>query len=86
MTAFYKPSFAQGKTSRISSKSATIYTRKQEQYFIQGDCPECGAKNNDIQKWYDGEQDENKLTHEQKIEKMKRSGTPTQIVQEIKRN
>lgn len=81
VSAFHKPSFAQGRVSRISNKSATTYSRQDEKYFIQGDCPNCGAKEKDIQKWYDG-QYEKEMTEEDRqkvIERMKKQGLPTQI-------
>jgi transposase len=82
VTAFFKPSFAQGsKSSSASAGSKTTYSRVDEKYFIQGDCPNCGAKNKDIQAWYDG-QGEEKLTEEDRkkiIERMKKQGLPTEI-------
>ncbi len=80
--AFHKPSFLQGKTTRISAGAKTVYKRIDEKYFIQGDCPNCGAKEKDIQKWYDGEGEKKKLTkgdHKKIIERFKKQGLPTRI-------
>jgi len=80
VVAFHKPSFLQGKVSRISAGSKTTYTRVDEKYFIQGDCPNCGAKQKDIQKWYDGEYEEQKkISHKEFLERLKKAGLPTRI-------
>ena len=49
-----------------------------EQHFIQGDCPNCGAKNKDIQAWYDGQyDDEKKVSHEERLKRiLKKYGYP----------
>lgn len=79
VAAFHKPSFAQGKVSRISAGAKTTFTRVDEKYFVQGDCPNCGAKNKDIQAWYDGQYEGKKLSHEERIKRMKESGMPTRV-------
>ena len=82
VAAFHKPSFGQGKVSRISNKSATTYSRVDEKYFIQGDCPDCGAKEKDIQKWYDGQGEKEEVTeeeHKKRIKRLKESGLPTRL-------
>lgn len=80
VTAFHKPSFLQGKTSRISAGAKTSFHRVRERYFIQGDCPNCGAKNKDLQAWFDGTyQDDKQLSHEERIRRMKEAGFPTRI-------
>jgi len=79
VAAFYKPSFAQGKVSRISAGAKTTFRRVDEKYFIQGDCPNCGAKNRDIQVWYDGQYEGKRLSHEERLKRIKDSGLPTRI-------
>jgi len=82
VTAFHKPSFLQAKVSRISAGAKTTYSRVDEKYFIQGDCPNCGAKQKDIQKWYDGKGEKKKITKEDYkkiINRLKNQGFPTKI-------
>ena len=80
VVAFHKPSFLQGRVSRISAGAKTTYTRVDEKYFIQGDCPNCGAKKKDIQKWYDGQYEgEKKVSHQERIRRIKEAGLPTRI-------
>ena len=50
-----------------------------EQHFIQGDCPNCGARNKDIQAWYDGQYEGKKVSHEEKIKRIRDAGLPTRI-------
>ena len=76
---FHKPSYRDGRTSRISAGSRTTYHRVPERHFLQGDCPKCGRKNKDIQAWYDGTYEEKKLTHEERIKRRKEAGLPTTI-------
>ena len=73
--AFYKPPHREPSRSRISGKSVTKQIMKDESYHIQSDCPNCGAKKKDIQAWYDGTYEEKK-THEEKIERLKKRGLP----------
>jgi len=82
--AFYKPSYLQARTSRISAGAKITYHRVPESYEIQGDCPHCGAKEKDIQKWYDGEYREKKLSHKELVERIKKSGLPTKIEFKVK--
>ena len=77
--AFYKPSFKQAKTSRISAGAKTTFHRVGEKYFIQGDCPNCGAKNKDIQGWYDGKGKKKEVSHEERLRRIKEAGLPTVI-------
>ncbi len=79
VTAFFKPSYRQGKTSRISAGAKTTYHRVDEKYFIQGDCPNCGAKNKHIQDWYDGKEERRCLTHEERLKRIREAGLPTVI-------
>jgi len=79
VTAFHKPSFLEGRTSRISAGSRIKYHRVPERYFIQGDCPNCKARNKDLQAWYDGTHEEKKQTHEERIQRLKDSGLPTRV-------
>jgi hypothetical protein len=57
------------------------FHRQDEKYFIQGDCPNCGAKNKDIQAWYDGQYEEKKVSHEERVKRMrtKDARLPTRI-------
>jgi len=50
-----------------------------EQHFIQGDCPNCGARNKDIQAWYDGQYEGKKVSHEEKIKRIRDAGMLTRI-------
>jgi hypothetical protein len=43
------------------------------------DCPHCGSKNKDIQAWYDGQYEEKKLSHEERVKRIKDAGLPTRI-------
>jgi hypothetical protein len=66
----------QGSTSSISSGSRVSYHRRDEEYIIQGPCPKCGATEKDIEKWYNGQYEEKKLTHEERLKRLKESGLP----------
>jgi len=75
VTAFHKPSYLQAHTSRISAGAKTTYSRVPDKYLIQSDCPHCGAKQKDIQDWFDGKY-KKKLSHEERIEHLKKMGLP----------
>ena len=79
VTAFHEPIYKEGRTSRISAGSKTSFHRVPERYFIQGDCPNRGRKNKDIQACYDGTYEENKLTHEERIKRKPDARLPSQI-------
>lgn len=63
IVAFHKLSFLQAHTSRISAGAKTKYVRMPESYFVQSDCPNCGAKKKDIQATFDGTY-KKKMSHE----------------------
>ena len=73
--AFHKPSYLQAHTSRISAGAKTKYVRIPESYFIQSDCPNCGAKKKDIQDYYEGKY-RRKLSHEERLKLWKKRGLP----------
>lgn len=77
--AFHKPSYLEHKKSSISAKSRITYYRVPESYAIQGDCPECNAKNRDLQAWYDGTYQENRLSHEDRVKRIKAAGLAARI-------
>ncbi|MEM5871398.1 MAG: hypothetical protein QW051_00830, partial [Candidatus Aenigmatarchaeota archaeon] len=66
VSAFYKPSYLQARTSRISSGAKTKYYRVPETYIIESDCPHCGAKKKGIQDFFDGKY-KKKISHEERI-------------------
>ena len=72
--AYHHPSFLQGKTTRISNRSKTIYYRVPESTEPMGDCSNCGKKLKEIRKAFD--EPEKKETHEEKLERFKKSGLP----------
>lgn len=75
VVAFHKPSYLQAHTSRISAGAKTKYVRMPESYFVQSDCPNCGATKKDIQDYYDGKY-KKKMTHEERLEMLKKRGLP----------
>lgn len=73
----FKESYIQASASSISAGKKYSYSKRPETWEILEDCPECGAKKNDIQDMYDG-----KKKPESKEERRKRlmaAGIPTQI-------
>ena len=76
--AFYRPSYLKASSSRSASAGSKVtYHREPEKYEISGGCDKCGAKKKDIQKWYDGTYEEKKLTHAERLERLRKSGLPT---------
>jgi len=51
---FYKESYLQAHTSRISAGVKTTYYSFPDTYELLEDCPNCGAKKKDIQGYYEG--------------------------------
>jgi len=74
--AFYKPSFLQAKTSRISAGTKTVYYRAPETYEIKSGCSNCGRALKEVKEAYEGEK---KLSHEERIKLWKKSGLPLVI-------
>lgn len=73
----FKESFRQASASSISAGKKYTYQKKPEIWIILEDCPNCGAKKQDIQDMYDG-----KKKPETKDERKKRllaAGIPTEI-------
>ena len=75
---FYKEGYKQAHTSRISGRQATRNFQRPETYEVLEDCPNCGAKRKDIQAFFDGKY-KKKLSNEDRIERLKKSGLPLVI-------
>lgn len=75
---FHKEGHMQAKKSSISAKSTFSYHKSPDMYEVLEDCPNCGKKAKDIQRAYEtGITKE--LTHEERLERLKKSGLPTKI-------
>jgi hypothetical protein len=72
---FYKEGYKQAHTSRISGRKATRSFQRPETYEVLEDCPNCGAKRNDIQAFFDGKY-QKKISHEERMERFKKRGLP----------
>jgi len=75
VVAFYKPPHREPSSSRIAGKSVTKQIMKDESYYIQSDCPHCGAKKRDIQDYYDGKY-KKKISHEERLKAWRQRGLP----------
>jgi len=71
--AFYKPSFLQAKTSRISAGAKTQYYRVPETYEIRSGCPSCGKRLEEVREAYEGRK---RLSHEERLKLWKKRGLP----------
>lgn len=74
--AFHKPSYLEHRTSRISAGSKTKYFRVPESYEIVSGCSNCGKSQKEIIDFLEGKE---KLSHEERIEKLKKRGLPLRI-------
>lgn len=81
--AFYKPPHREPSTSRITGKSVTKQIRVDESYHVVSDCPHCGAKQRDIQAWYNGTHVEPR-THQERLERLRKRGLPLVITRAAK--
>lgn len=80
INCFHKPSFRQASSSSSASAGKkTTLKRKDEEWIIYGDCPECKAKKKDIQAWYNGEVEMKKETKDERKKRLEAAGIPTVI-------
>ena len=77
--AFHKPSYLEHRTSRISAGSKTKYFRVPESYDIVSGCSNCGKTQKEITDFWEGKE---KLSHEERIEGLKKRGLPLRISKE----
>lgn len=78
VAAFRRPRHRQGHTSRISAGAKVTFRSVDEKVYVQGDCPNCGAKNQDIQKVYDGKA-KKAVDHAAVVARLRAAGLPTRI-------
>ena len=76
---FHKEGYYQAKVSRISAGAKTTYHWVPDTYEVLEDCPNCGKSKKEIQKALEGEISTKKLSHEERIKRIKESGLPTRI-------
>jgi len=79
VTAFVKPSYLQGKTSRISAGAKTTYHRVPESVEYQGSCPNCGKSAAEMQRATKSGLSGKRLSHEERMRRLRESGFPTTI-------
>lgn len=75
VAAFVKPSYLQGKTSRISSGGKTTFHRVAASIEYQGSCPNCGKSAKEMQKATETGITR-KESHEDKLKRLKEAGLP----------
>lgn len=64
----------------VSAGAKTTFRRVAEKYFIQGDCANCGAKNNEIQDWNDGKgRKKRSISPVERLARLRETGLPTVI-------
>lgn len=78
VSAFVKPSYLQGKTSRISGGSKTTYHRVPPSTEYQGSCPHCGKSAKEMQKAHETGITK-RMSHEERLKRIKEAGLPTVI-------
>ncbi|RLF35151.1 MAG: hypothetical protein DRM99_05215 [Thermoplasmata archaeon] len=76
---FHKEGYYQAKVSRISAGAKTTYHWVPDTYEVLEDCPNCGKRKKEIQKALEGEVSTKKLSHKERIKRIKESGLPTRI-------
>lgn len=81
--AFYIPPHREPRTSRITERSVSVQVRVDELCQILSDCSRCGAKQSEVQVWYNGALGEPR-DHEERLERRKKRGLPLMIFKTAK--
>lgn len=80
---FHKEGYMQAKSSRISAGAKTKYYRRPDTYEVLEDCPDCGKKKKEIQKAMDGEISTKRMSHEERLKRIKAAGLSTEIEEKV---
>lgn len=73
--AWLYPSYLGHHTSRISKGAKTTYYKEKERFELASGCPECGKNLKELQEI----EKYGKLTHEERLKRMREAGIPTRI-------
>jgi endogenous inhibitor of DNA gyrase (YacG/DUF329 family) len=73
--AWLYPAYLEHHTSRISAGAKTTFHMEKEQYEMVSGCPECDKSLKELQNI----EKYGKLTHEERLKRMKEAGIPTRI-------
>lgn len=82
VTVFHKEGYIQAKKSHITAGDKTTFYQKPDTYEVLQNCPNFGRNAKGIQRAYETGVTET-LAHKERLERFKKAGFPTRIVQAI---